>query len=85
MNATATLRRPKKTQRIDWWRVISDLQQAGYSVDRIAAECLRSHGWVLQLKNLYAEPRFHDGMMLLGLWADATGHPRERAPKQSGF
>jgi hypothetical protein len=69
------------TGRIDWFRVIVDLQRAGYSHDRIAAECLRGKTWVWSLQNVPGtEPRFHDGMLLLGLWATATGKDRATAP-----
>lgn len=73
-------------QRVDWWRVITDLQRSGYSIERIAAECLRSVGWVMGLKNIPdTEPRFADGMLLLALWASATGNSQADAPKHSGI
>jgi hypothetical protein len=69
------------TQRTDWFRVIVDLERAGYSLDRIAAECLRGKTWAWSLKNVPdTEPRFHDGMLLLGLWAQATGKNRAEPP-----
>lgn len=86
MAATATARHVARApDRVDWWRVVTDLQRAGYSTDRIAAECLRSVGWVDGLKNRAAEPRFADGMQLLGLWADVAGMDVADAPKHSGF
>lgn len=63
-----------KPSRIDWWQVITDLERAEVSHERIAAECLRSKGWVDNLKNTPGtEPRFHDGAVLLGLWATYCG------------
>jgi hypothetical protein len=70
------------TGRIDWFRVVVDLQRAGYSHERIAAECMRGKTWVWSLQNVPGtEPRFHDGMLLLGLWAQATKKEQTAAPK----
>jgi len=70
-----------KPSRIDWWQVITDLERAEVSHERIAAECLRSKGWVDNLKNTPGtEPRFHDGAVLLGLWAIYCGGPKRSAP-----
>jgi len=60
-------------QRVDWWRVITDLERAQWSHERLAAECLRSKGWVDGVKNGQSEPRFHDGLILLKIWSDVTG------------
>ncbi len=66
--------------RIDWFRVIVDLERstdaAGrrWSLERIADAMDRSKGWVSNLKTIPdTEPRFHDGLMLLGLWHSVTG------------
>ena len=62
------------TPRIDWWRVITDLERAGISHERVAAECVRSKAWVANIKNCpNAEPRFHDGMILLRIWQQWVG------------
>lgn len=67
--------------RIDWWQVITDLERAEVSHRRIAAECLRWNGWVANLKNTpNTEPRFHDGMMLLGLWKQHCGKDDKAPP-----
>ncbi|MFT3720405.1 hypothetical protein [Pseudorhodoferax sp.] len=59
---------------MDWWRVITDLERAGVPHSVVAVEVGRSKGWVANLKNIYGtEPRFHDGMLLLGLWHDRVG------------
>lgn len=70
-------------QRVDWWRVITDLERNGISHDRVAAECLRSKGWVDCIKNGQSEPRFHDGLVLLGLWSEATGKCRLEYPAET--
>jgi hypothetical protein len=67
--------------RIDWFRVIVDLERSGYAHQRIADELLRSKGWVNNLKCVPgAEPRHRDGQALLALWSRATGRPLHDAP-----
>lgn len=66
---------------IDWFRVIVDLERAGWSHERVAAECLRSSGWVQLLKDLTRSPRHDDGEALLALWGQATGRARNDAPQ----
>ncbi len=67
--------------RIDWWQVITDLGRAEISHERIAAECLRSKGWVDNLKNTPGtEPRFHDGMIVLALWQEHCGKEGAEPP-----
>lgn len=69
------------TGRIDWFRVVVDLERSGLSLERIAAECLRGKTWAWSLKNIPdTEPRFHDGLLLLGLWARHSGKDQAEAP-----
>lgn len=69
--------------RVDWWRVITDLNYAGYSNGRISAELLVSKSWVAGVKNDGTEPRYRDGEMLLALWSKAVGKPAAEAPKMA--
>ena len=67
MNAVANF------ARIDWFRVIVQIERQGWSLERIAIEMERSKGWISNLKNLPGtEPRYHDGWMLIALWARVT-------------
>lgn len=68
--------------RIDWERVIMDIQRSTwlanssdrYSHRAIARACGRGENWVWNLKNVPGtEPKFHDALLLLGLWAEKTG------------
>lgn len=68
--------------RIDWERVIMDIQRSTwlasssdrYSHRAIAHACGRGENWVWSLKNIPGtEPKFHDALLLLGLWAEKTG------------
>jgi len=69
-------------ERVDWWQVVTDLERRGISHERVAAECLRSKSWVDCVKNGQSEPRFHDGLIVLSLWAHAIGRPLEERPRQ---
>lgn len=76
------MRATERTQSVDWFRVIVDLERSGYSHDRIAAECMRSKGWVNNLKCIPGtEPRHRDGVVLLAIWSDATGRKALQAPR----
>ena len=66
--------------RVDWFRVIVELNYAGLSNGRIAAEMIMSRSWVAGLKNEGIEPRYRDGQMLLAIWAKATGSAPDDAP-----
>jgi hypothetical protein len=81
MTAAAQPERTVSAPRVDWAQLIVDLVLAGYSHERIAAECMRGKTWVWTLANEPgSEPRFHDGQVLLGLWERATGRPEGGPP-----
>lgn len=45
-----------------------------YSLRAIGQACNRGQNWVWCLKNVpNTEPKFHDALLLLGLWAEKTG------------
>lgn len=71
--------------RVDWWRVITDLNYAGYSNGRIAEELLLvSKTWIARLRNENTEPRHRDGEMLLDLWARVMRCQASDAPRLTG-
>ncbi len=67
--------------RVDWWRVVTDLQARQYTKDHIHHAVGRSASWVLTLKNLDCEPRHRDGQALLQLWSSVTEKPIDQAPR----
>lgn len=74
----------ERVQSIDWFRVIVDLERSGFSHERIALECMRSKGWVNNLKCIPGtEPRHRDGVVLLAIWSDATGKKALQAPRMT--
>lgn len=58
-------------RRVDWFRIVVDLERAGYTHWRIAAHIGRSATQVQAYKTIHTEPPFHAGMLLLGLWTEA--------------
>lgn len=81
MTAAAQPERRVSAPHVDWARLIVDLVLAGYSHDRIGAECMRGKTWVWTLANEPgAEPRLKDGQILVGLWVRVTGRSQEAVP-----
>jgi len=66
---------------IDWYRVVVDLHQVGYTAkviaQRIGTTEARVRGW----RQYGHEPRHHDGEALLSLWCAVTANMRESAPR----
>lgn len=69
-------------RRIDWERVVLDIQRSAWlreqgqwtSLRAIAEAVGRTEGWAWNLKNIPdTEPKFHDALLLIGLWAEMTG------------
>lgn len=72
---------PCVVQRIDWFRVLMDLKQAGLSLHAIAALVGVSKTAVIGWKNHDAEPGHTHGERVLMLWERATGKGRADAPR----
>lgn len=69
--------------RVDWWRVVSDIEQTGMPQARIAKHLGRSFGWVDYVKNSPgASPKWEDGDRLLQLWLHCTGGLQTAAPRE---
>ena len=82
----------KTVKCIDWSRVVMDLEELGMTQRQIGAECgfmdVDSPGqgsgkvWVNKLKNIPdTQPKFHEGALLLGLWADRMRRPLSDLPR----
>jgi len=76
--------------RIDWERVIMDIQRATGLADmsdraslaEIASACGRTFTWAWNLKNIPGtQPKLHDGLILLGLWAEVMGQDKPALPQ----
>lgn len=69
--------------RIDWPRVIRDLEGFGLNCRAIGARVGRGRLWVVRLRNgVRPQPGFRDGCRMLRLWSDAMGKSFCEAPKK---
>jgi hypothetical protein len=87
MNATVTQPRKLKPRtrpaRVDWFRVIVELERNGHPQRAIAELLGLSHGWVKHLKDSPgAEPRFDDGNTLIDLWCETMDKPPYEVPRE---
>jgi hypothetical protein len=66
---------------IDWFRVVTDLERSGLSLEQIGSAIGRSKTQVIAYKAIEGtEPRFGVGMLLLGLWQERCGDKVSLAP-----
>lgn len=75
--------------RIDWFRVIAELERHGYRSNRIAATIGYPRGTIVGWRNYHAEPSHAGGEALVNLWIQVVGptltaeqqqHPRAALP-----
>lgn len=69
-------------QRIDWFRVLCDLQREGMTNRDVSQAIEVPRTTLIAWKN-GAEPNHHDGEKLLVLWTSATSTARDAAPRTS--
>lgn len=68
-------------RRIDWFRVIVDLERSGLTQADIAAAIDRSQAQVAAYKSIPdTEPRFNHALLLVGLWEERCSHMRAGLP-----
>lgn len=72
--------RQRQEPRTDWFRVLADLARAGAGNRAVARRLHVARSTVLGWKS-GSEPRHSDGELLLDLWVEATGRPRDEAPQ----
>ena len=67
--------------RVDWFRVVAELQGKGYKIENIAAAIGVAKSTLMGWRNPpYSEPRHADGERLVQLWCRVTGLPRDAIP-----
>jgi len=72
--------------RVDWFRVLADLQHLGLTNLDVSQRLNIPNRTVGGWKNEGAEPRHSDGEALLALWREVTGKTRDGHPTQmAGF
>jgi lambda repressor-like predicted transcriptional regulator len=83
-----TLVRQVKVKRVDWFRVLADLRAQGLTLRVITACTGISKPTLLDLRNQDADPKMHQGELLIALWVRETGQgveslPRHGEPRQA--
>jgi hypothetical protein len=75
---------PADDLRVDWFRLITDLNRAGHSTRRFADNLgiarTTIEGW-----KAGSEPKHADGERLIALWCERMGRGREHLPRTSEF
>lgn len=66
--------------KVDWFRVIVDVERAGYTHANISVAISVPRRTIGSWKAGTA-PRYEDGVRMLELWARVTGNRREIAPQ----
>lgn len=67
--------------RVDWFRVVAELQQAGYKIENIAAAVDVPKSTLMGWRNPpYSEPRHADGERLIALWCRVMKTERDALP-----
>jgi hypothetical protein len=73
-----------RDEKIDWFRVIVDIERHGYTHANIALVIDVPRRTIGSWK-IGASPRYEDGLRLLELWASVTKNRREIAPSVNRY
>lgn len=73
--------RPVKVKRVDWFRVLADIRAAGLTLRVVTALTDISKSTLLDLRNQDADPKTHQGELLLTLWVKVTGLAMDDVPR----
>lgn len=76
--------RPVTIKRVDWFRVLADVRSAGLPLRVITAMTGISKPTLLDLRNQEADPKMHQGEILVALWVRVTGRPADEVPRWGG-
>ena len=76
-----TLLRQVKVKRVDWFRVLADLRGHGLPLRVITACTGISKPTLLDLRNQDADPKMHQGELLIELWMRTTKLTRDDVPR----
>ena len=76
-----TLIRQVKVKRVDWFRVLADLRDKGLTLRVITACTGISKPTLLDLRNQEADPKMHQGELLIALWMRETGRTFDKVPR----
>jgi hypothetical protein len=76
-----TLVRQVTARKVDWFRLTADLRNLGLTLKIIAAATGISKPTLLDLRNQDADPKMHQGELLIALWMRETGRPAGEVPR----
>jgi hypothetical protein len=71
--------------RIDWFRVLADLDHKGLGNRSIARSLKIPKSTIAGWKDGIHEPRHSDGERLIELWCKTVGKPREGLPIRDAY
>lgn len=75
---------PDPDIRVDWFRLLVDLQAEGYSLYGLAHFTKISKSSLLAYKQ-GAQPTYNTGSLLVKFWSEATGKPADAVPMVSRY
>jgi hypothetical protein len=70
----------KRKVRVDWFRVLVELEGKGYRLNQIAAATDVPRRTLLDWRNMGTEPSHAGGERLIDLWSQVMGEPRDALP-----
>lgn len=68
-------------KKVDWFWLLTDLQGHGLTMRVITACTGVSKPTLLDIKNQDADPKMHQGELLIALWVRTTGRPADEVPR----
>ena len=68
-------------KKVDWFRLTADIRSHGLTLRIITACTGISKATLLDLRNQDADPKMHQGELLIALWARTTGLPTDQVPR----
>lgn len=73
----------KENERIDWFRVIVDIERQGVTTYKIASNLDFAQSTLMGWKLERHRPKFEDGLKLLNCWCKITKKHLEQAPRHN--
>ena len=65
----------------DWFAIIAEINRHGINMSQIEVYTEIDRQKLMRYR-AGTEPRYEDGLILIGFWSSITGKPQESAPKE---
>lgn len=75
----------KKNERIDWFRVIVDIERSGWSLRKLGAEVGVPHSTLQGWKLEHGRPKFEESVRVIVVWGERTKLPVEQVPRKNMY